>query len=92
MSLDRFRASPHVRASLSADGLVILDIHGGVLLASNAIGARIWELIEERCTSVEIARRLADDYDIPHDRATGDVLAFVAALVARGLLTQETPC
>jgi hypothetical protein len=92
MPIDRFRASPHVRASLSADGLVILDIHGGVLLASNTIGARIWQLIEERCTSVEIARRLADDYDIPSDRACRDVLAFVAALVARGLITPERAC
>ena len=89
MNADRFRASPAVRASVSTDGLVLLDVEGGLVLASNPVGARIWQLIEQQHTRSEIARQLVEDYDIPADRADRDVVAFVAALAARGLVTEE---
>jgi hypothetical protein len=86
---DRLQPSPAVKASISADGLVILDVSGGLVLSSNVVGARIWELLEQRHAGGEIARRLADEYAIPLDRAQRDVAAFVAALIARGLVTRE---
>jgi hypothetical protein len=92
MQTDRFRASPLVRASISSDGLVLLDVGGGLVLASNPIGARIWQLIEERCTRVEMARQLAADYNISIERADTDVGAFLAALTMRGLVSEEPQC
>ncbi len=89
---DRFRTSPAVRASVSTDGLVLLDIEGGVVLASNPIGAQIWRLLEQRRTGLEIARQLAVDYGIPIERAHDDVGAFIGALAARGLVSEEPPC
>jgi hypothetical protein len=89
MDQTRFRVSAAVRASISGDGLVLLDIHGGLVLASNAVGGRIWQLIEERRTRPEIARQLTEDYDVPLERAQCDVVAFVTALSARGLVTEE---
>jgi hypothetical protein len=89
---DRFHASPAVRASISTDGLVLLDVDGGVVLASNPIGAQIWRLLEQRRSGPEIARQLALDYGIPIERAQDDVGAFIGALAARGLLTEEPPC
>lgn len=88
----RYRISQTVRASVSADGLVLLDVQRGLVLASNSIGARIWALIEQTHTSPEIALQLADDFDVPLDRAQRDVAAFVSALVARGLVTEDLPC
>jgi hypothetical protein len=85
----RYRVSPTVRASVSVDGLVLLDIQGGLVLASNAIGARIWTLIEQTCNRREIARQLTDDYGVPLARAQGDVDAFIAALIARGLVAED---
>ena len=76
----------------SAVLFVLLDVHGGVVLASNAIGARIWQLIESRLDGVEIASRLALEYEVPAERARHDVAAFLAALEARGLVTAEEPC
>jgi len=87
-----FQISDAVRASISDDGLVLLDIQGGVVLASNSIGARIWQLVESRLDALEIASRLACDYDVPVERAQHDVAAFLAALEARGLLSAEPPC
>jgi hypothetical protein len=86
---DRFRPSLAVTASISDDGLVLLDMKGGLVLASNVIGARIWQLLEERRSRADIARQLAGEYAIAIDRAERDVAAFVAALMARGLVTVE---
>ena len=89
MNHQRFRRSSAVRASISADGLVLLDLHGGLVLSSNVVGARIWQLIEEDQPAGEIARRIADEYDVAGDRARLDAAAFIEALIARGLITPE---
>jgi hypothetical protein len=86
------RVSGAVRASISVDGLVLLDLRGGVVLASNSIGARIWQLVESGRDGVEIASSLARDYDVPLERARQDVTAFLAALEARGLVSAEPAC
>lgn len=85
---DRVRVSPSVRGSVSADGLVLLDVRGGLLLAANPIGARIWQLVERDVAPIEIAREIASVYDVPLDRARADVDAFVRALADRGLVTE----
>ena len=85
---DRLRVSPSVRGSVSADGLVLLDVRGGLLLAANPIGARIWQLVEQEVAAVDIAREIAAAYDVPLDRARTDVDAFLRALADRGLVTE----
>lgn len=87
---DRFHPSPAVSASISGDGLILLDVTGGLVLSSNVVGARIWELLERHQTRTDVARLLAGEYAIPFDRAQRDVAAFVAALIARGLVVADT--
>ncbi len=89
MERDRFRVSQAVRASISDDGLVLLDLDGGRVLASNAIGGHIWQLLEARVTPLEIARQLAASYGIDEERALHDVGAFVSALSTHGLIAEE---
>jgi hypothetical protein len=88
----RFHASQHVRASISSDGLVLLDLQGGFVLASNPIGARIWELVEQQLGPREIASQLAREFDVPVERAYTDVIAFVTALETRGLVHEAPAC
>ena len=87
----RFRLSPSVRASICADGLVILDVDAGVVFAANAVGARIWQLVEQARTAEEIEQLLVSEYGIAPDRARKDTAAFLADLVARGVVIPETP-
>jgi hypothetical protein len=84
--------SDAVRASISGDGLVLLDLQGGVVLASNAVGARIWQLLEARLDCREIATRLAREYEVSIDRAQHDVAAFLTALESRGLVSAAPAC
>ena len=78
-----------MRASISSDGLILLDERGGLVLASNAVGARIWELIAQRSTPHAIVRRLVTEYGVSDERAAADVASLVAALAARGLIAQD---
>jgi hypothetical protein len=92
MNTARLRVSPSVRASISIDGLVLLDVQGGMLLASNPIGARVWQLLEERRSRAEIAGHLVADYSVSFERAERDVASFIAELSARGLVTEDLAC
>jgi len=83
------RPSSAVRASASGDGLILLDVAGGLVLSANEVGARIWQLIEQHRTHDQIARQLADEFTIGVERARQDVHVFVAQLVARGLVAEE---
>ena len=89
MHQERLRPSLAVRASVSGDGLILLDVDGGLVLSSNAVGARIWQLIEQQRTTDEIARQLVDDYAVSAERALCDVHAFVSDLRARGLVAGQ---
>lgn len=88
MHHERLRPSSNVRASISNDGLVLLDLDGGLVLSSNEIGARIWQLIEQQQTPAEIAQQLSTEYSVTCERTQADVAAFVAALVDRGLVVE----
>jgi hypothetical protein len=59
------------------------------VLSANSVGARIWTLIERRLQCGDIAKQLSADYQIPVERAERDVAAFVAALAARGLVSED---
>jgi len=89
MDHERFRPSLTARASISGDGLILLDVDEGLVLTSNAVGARIWQLIEQDRTTAEIVRQIVDDYDVPIERAQRDVAMFVAALMSRGLVAGD---
>jgi hypothetical protein len=86
MDHESFRPSPAVSASVSIDGLVLLDVDGDMVLSSNTVGAHIWRLIEQQRTAQEIAQQLVDEYAVSVERAQCDVAAFVTDLIARGLV------
>ena len=89
MPVDRVRISPLVKASITDDGLVVLDVRGGLVLASNVVGARIWQLLEAEARTNEIANRIAAEFNVDRDRAARDVASFVADLSARGLVSEN---
>lgn len=85
-----FRISPVVRASSTPDGLVLLDVRGGLLLSANDVGGRIWQMLAARETPCGIARCLAEEYGIAVEQAREDVAVFVDSLVTRRLIEEAT--
>ena len=65
---------------------VILNLDTGIYFGLDAVGTRIWQLIEERKPLRAVLAALIDEYDAPPERLQGDLLAFVERLSGKGLL------
>ncbi|HEX3609468.1 MAG TPA: PqqD family protein [Solirubrobacterales bacterium] len=65
---------------------VLLDVDAGVALRLNTTGAWIWEQLEQPRPVAELARGLAERFEIDEGRALDDVVAFAREMTRRELL------
>jgi pyrroloquinoline quinone biosynthesis protein D len=72
---------PGVALEAVGEQAVMLDGEGTTVRGLNASAAQVWELIDGRRTVAEITAALHDD------AAEAEVLEFLEALAARGLVT-----
>lgn len=68
------------------DELLMMSIEKGSYFSLNAVGTRIWELLESPITFDELVARLTAEYDVPADTCRQEVEKFLAALRERGML------
>lgn len=66
---------------------VILDLEKGIYFGLNAVGTRIWELLEQGQTPRHVCAVLAEEYEVAPADVERDALTLVAELLARGLIT-----
>jgi hypothetical protein len=66
---------------------VILSLDTKVLRGLNAVGSRVWELIDGRRSVDEIVDVIAREFATERATAAADVDAFVKELCDRGLVT-----
>lgn len=50
------------------------------------VGTSIWQWLEQGSTIGKIARNLAEEYDVGHDAAVGDVSLFAGKLLQKKLI------
>jgi hypothetical protein len=70
---------------------VILSLESKVFRGLNAVGSRVWELIDGRRSVDDIVTQVVGEFEVAHDIATRDVAAFVAELLEKRLVTAATP-
>lgn len=70
------------------DEMVLLNLHTGVYFGLNAVGTRIWQLIQvhQEAPLNNVLDALVDEYNVRRDRCTGDLLKLVARLEENRLL------
>jgi hypothetical protein len=78
--------APGVRETASEDGAVLLDIEQGICFSLNPVGLKIWELLKKRYSADQIADALAQDFPVPRSQLHSDVVEFLQALEAKGLI------
>jgi len=66
--------------------VVILDLKQGVYYGLDAVGARIWDLIQEPKAVNEIRDVLLDEYEVEPERCERDLLTLLEELVAENLV------
>jgi hypothetical protein len=66
--------------------VAILDITSGIYYGLNAVGARIWHLIQTPATVDEVCKTILREYDVEAEHCHADTLALLEQLVAKGLV------
>ena len=66
--------------------VAILDLKAGVYYGLDAVGARIWSLIQEPRTVNEIRDILLEEYEVEPEHCERDLLALLRRLADEGLV------
>src|SRR5260221_1319383 len=81
--------SPHVRATHSPDGCVLLDIQKGLCYSLNLVGARMWLAIEASQTGIlleGIVGALETHFKVPRGELEADAAEYLDRLERMGLV------
>ena len=68
------------------DEVVVLDTGNSEYLSVNKTGSLLWELLLAGCTRADLARALAENFEVDDIGATTDAENFVSSLEDLGLL------
>ena len=81
-------AKDQVSSDLGGE-VAILDLKAGVYYGLDAVGARIWSLIQEPRTVNEIREILLEEYEVEPERCERDLLVLLQRLATEGLIEVE---
>ena len=73
------------------DEAVILNMRNGVYYNLNALGARIWQLIQEPTSVGTVCDKILAEYEVEAQRCEQDVLALLGDLKTQGLIETTDP-
>ena len=81
------KPAEHVRANVTDDGLIVLDLVKGQIFTSNAIAGRIWRaLFIDNQPTDELVDAIATEWGTTPDTVATDVEKFVIQLKQQGLV------
>ena len=67
---------------------VLLDLASESYFGLDEVGTRIWTLLNEDKTAVEMVDVLLEEYEVERETLEGDVRDLLTALIEAGLLEQ----
>lgn len=66
--------------------VAILDLRGGTYYGLDAVGARVWDLVQEPRGIGEVRDALLAEYEVDAERCERDLLDLIRALEGEGLV------
>ena len=78
-----------VSAVTSEGRTVLLERTSGRYFGLSDVGSRIWELVQQRVSPLEIVDRLEAEYDATRDQLVEDTSALLSALLSARLIRWE---
>jgi hypothetical protein len=79
------RASTAIGTELE-DEAVILDLAAGIYSGFDAVGTRIWQLLETEQTIAALRSVLCGEYEVSIEQCHHDLLSFLQDLAAKNLI------
>jgi hypothetical protein len=87
LSLNSTVAASENQVSSDLGGeIACLNLRSGIYYGLDAVGARIWELIQDPRTVSEIRDVILEEYDVELERCERDLLALLDQLAAEDLI------
>jgi hypothetical protein len=83
------RLSPDVVFRDLEGEAVILDLASGRYFGLNAVGTRIWTLLDQGTSIEQIVQTVAEEYDADAEQIARDVKALIENLSSRGLIVRS---
>lgn len=84
MDMTIVAARDQVSSDLGGE-VVILDLKAGKYYGLDAVGARVWDLIQEPRTVEQIRQILLNEYEVEPERCQRDLLSLLERLMEEGL-------
>ena len=81
-------AKDQVSCNLAGES-VILNLKNGVYYGLNPMGARIWNLIQERKRVEEVRDQILQEYEVEKEVCERELLALLSDLEENGLIDVE---
>ena len=78
-------------AAKIGDELVMMSAKNGKYVGLSAIGARVWEMIEQPRDLDALCADLEQEFDVEPDRCRADVAAFLKELAQHGAVSLDPP-
>jgi hypothetical protein len=78
-------AKDQVSSDLGGE-VAILDLQAGTYYGLDNVGARVWSLIQEPRTVVEIRDIIVSEYEVEPDRCERDLIALLQRLADKRLI------
>ena len=66
--------------------IVLLNMAGNNYISLDAIGRRIWELLETPVTVADLCRKLGAEFEATEEQIAADVVPFLTELEHEGLV------
>ncbi len=89
-SLDALVRVPKDVVFRELDGeAVILNLESGIYFGLDAIGTRIWRLVEEYGSLRAVWEAMQREFEAPDETLRSDLLTFINELSAKGLVTLQ---
>ena len=84
------KPTQHVRANVTDDNLIVLDLVKGQIFTANSIGSRIWRgLFVENQPTEQLVEAIATEWETPPETVAKDVEKFVVQLKQQGLVADS---
>jgi hypothetical protein len=81
-----YKKNPSVACTQLDDGAVLLNLDTKYYYNLNETGLRIWQIMEEFYSPVEISKKLANEYEVNAERAKTGVFKLIEELEKEGLI------
>jgi hypothetical protein len=85
-NLKIYQKNPSVLCTELEDGAILLNLDTKYYYTLNSTGLRIWQIMDELKDPLEIAQKLAIDYEVDKEKVKASVVRLMGELQQEGLI------